>query len=620
VSIQAVNFANGFLFEQGYEEQWITIVMPNTAVVNTRLDGQLIGTFPGFGVTAIPGTNHSYVWIRVGDGVHSVTSDERVGIYVYGYGRANSYGYVGGMSFRSFDFNPPQITGAQNCNGFTGMIYDTVAGDSRIVKVLEEPGSRKNVKSVDYAFIPPQDSVSFNVLLQDPFQDGAVTITAFDSVQQKTSLPIKIKGFTVSTTYKRLHNDSVQSFSERTPVGKNTCYDITLENYGSFYQEITPKLMQGAGSSFTIVGPQKLTLKPQQTFTYQVCFNASKEGSYADSMFIEDACSGRGIATFSLTAYLDKDKPTVNTTIDSCGTCHVLFIADSSATDGGLKQVSVSNSTNVTSNNIAPQTDAVRALSLCVQDVYKDAFYSIRAEDNNGNVTIYSDTIPGFTITSSSSNGSVKKLGGKPIGTLYCDTISLVNSGLYEQIINEVRLSKNTKYSVPRSNFPLRIPPGSTVNVLACYAPTDIIDTLYDIKRDRDTVFLGRNCVTLPFAYEAFGIEDTLISNGRCDVTVKSSIIDVSVKRISHIGIAPHPITRGSMQSHLSFSMNAQSRLSIYIIEPITGKREQLFTLPSAPIGEYAVGMDLESWAPGTYIMVIESDNEREITPFMIAD
>jgi hypothetical protein len=214
----------------------------------------------------------------------------------------------------------------------------------------------------------------------------------------------------------------------------------------------------------------------------------------------------------------------------------------------------------------------------------------------------------------------VKKLGGKPIGTLYCDTITLVNSGLYEQVINEVRLSKNTKYSVPRSNFPLKIPPGSTVNVLACYAPTDIIDTLYDIKRDRDTIFLGRNCVSLPFSYEAFGVEDTLIANGKCDVTVKSSIIDLSLKRISQIGIAPHPITHGSMQSQLSFFMNAQSRLSIHIIEPITGKREHLFTLPSAPIGEYAVGMDLQSWSPGSYIMMIESDNEREIIPFLIAD
>lgn len=183
-----------------------------------------------------------------------------------------------------------------------------------------------------------------------------------------------------------------------------------MENYGSFDQVIIPTLKKGTGSSFTIVGPPTLTLKPKQTFTYQICNNANIEGSYVDSLFIDNACSERAIATFSLTAYVDKELPIVTTKIDSCGTCHVLIIADSGATDGGLKQVLVSTATNVQWQNLAPQTDAVRALSMCVQDVYKDAFYRVIAEDKNGNVTIYSDTIPGFTITSSSSNGSVKNL------------------------------------------------------------------------------------------------------------------------------------------------------------------------------------------------------------------
>ncbi|MFM7339665.1 MAG: IgGFc-binding protein, partial [Bacteroidota bacterium] len=148
VSIQAINFANNVFINQGYDEQWITIVMPNTAVSNTRFDGQLITVLPGTNVIPISGTNFSYSWLRVGDGVHSVTADERVGIYAYGYGRANSYGYVGGMSFRSFDFNPPQITGKQICNGYLGAIYDTVAGDSRIVRIFEEPGTAKNIKDI----------------------------------------------------------------------------------------------------------------------------------------------------------------------------------------------------------------------------------------------------------------------------------------------------------------------------------------------------------------------------------------------------------------------------------------------------------------------------------------
>ena len=620
VSIQAVNVLNGGItMQQGYDEQWITLVMPNSAVSTTRLDGQQIGIIPGVTITAIPGTNYSYAWIRVIDGVHAVTSNERVGIYVYGYGRANSYGYVGGMSFRSFDFNPPQITGKQNCRDFIGTIYDTVAGDSRIVQVFQEPSSAKNIKSVDYSFIPPQDSVMFKVLLDDPYQDGSVTITALDSVQQKTTLPIRIKGFTVSSSYKLAHGDSIQVFTEKTPVGKQICYDISLENYGSFDQDIAPYFTKSTGSPFSISGPQKITLKPKQTFTFQVCFNAPVEGTYLDSLYMEDVCSGRALATFAITAYTDKQKPTIKNNIDSCGTCHVLFIADSGATDGGLKQVKITSPTNVQWQNQAPQTDAVRALSICVQDVYKDAMYEVLAEDKNGNVSVYSDTIPGFTI-SSNSVGKVKYMGGKPIGSMFCDTIVFVNTGLFVQVINEVRLSKNIVFSVPRSAFPLRLAPGASANVPVCYAPTEIIDTLYDIKRDRDTISIGRNCITLPFAYEAFGVQDTLIANGRCDVTVKTSVIDLSLKRIGNVNIAPHPISYGSLRSLLTFSMRESKSMSVRFIEALSGKEEILFSSHQVPGGDYAVSVNMHGFAPGMHVIVIQSDDEQEILPVIITD
>ncbi|MFM7156211.1 MAG: IgGFc-binding protein, partial [Bacteroidota bacterium] len=288
VSIQAINFANNVFINQGYDEQWITIVMPNTAVSNTRFDGQLITVLPGTNVIPISGTNFSYSWLRVGDGVHSVTADERVGIYAYGYGRANSYGYVGGMSFRSFDFNPPQITGKQICNGYLGAIYDTVAGDSRIVRIFEEPGTAKNIKDISYNFIPPQDSVIFNVALKDPNQDGEITVTAVDSVLQKTTMNIRIKGFTVSSTYKLQNNDSIQVFREKTPVGKKVTYLVTLENYGSFNQVIKTSMWKGVSSICTIIGPASLTLKPKETFTYQISFDAASEGNVLDSLFIEN--------------------------------------------------------------------------------------------------------------------------------------------------------------------------------------------------------------------------------------------------------------------------------------------------------------------------------------------
>lgn len=60
----------------------------------------------------------------------------------------------------------------------------------------------------------------FKIALQDPYQDGMITVSALDSVQQKTTVQVGVKGFTVSSSYKLAHNDSVHEFSEKTPVGK----------------------------------------------------------------------------------------------------------------------------------------------------------------------------------------------------------------------------------------------------------------------------------------------------------------------------------------------------------------------------------------------------------------
>jgi len=234
-------------------------------------------------------------------------------------------------------------------------------------------------------------------------------------------------------------------------------------------------------------------------------------------------------------------------------------------------------------------------------------------------VSVYSDTIPGFTI-SSNSVGKVKYMGGKPIGSMFCDTIVFVNTGLFVQVINEVRLSKNIVFSVPRSAFPLRLAPGASANVPVCYAPTEIIDTLYDIKRDRDTISIGRNCITLPFAYEAFGVQDTLIANGRCDVTVKTSVIDLSLKRIGNVNIAPHPISYGSLRSLLTFSMRESKSMSVRFIEALSGKEEILFSSHQVPGGDYAVSVNMHGFAPGMHVIVIQSDDEQEILPVIITD
>lgn len=99
-------FQNCFVPNQRgtFVEQNFTIITVNTNKDFT-LDGRKIT--PNW--LPIEGTCYSYAHVRTTSGAHSIESPENFALYVYGYGEANSYGYVGGMAFLP-DVEEPFIT------------------------------------------------------------------------------------------------------------------------------------------------------------------------------------------------------------------------------------------------------------------------------------------------------------------------------------------------------------------------------------------------------------------------------------------------------------------------------------------------------------------------------
>jgi hypothetical protein len=166
----------------------------------------------------------------------------------------------------------------------------------------------------------------------------------------------------------------------------------------------------------------------------------------------------------------------------------------------------------------------------------------------------------------------------------------------------------------------LSIQPGDTAIIPICYAPIEIIDTVYETKRDRDTVSIGRDCITMPFYYEAFGVEDSLISNGKCEVKIKSAITDLALKRISKLTIQPHPISIGSNQSRITFTLKESKNTEISLVQFMSGQKMQLFTLPNSPSGEYSMTLNVSEFHPGGYMLIIQADDERESLPIIIQE
>lgn len=113
--------ANTQAYEQGrtiYKEQYITILCPTYFLSTVQIDGNPVNTAQ---FREIGNSCYSYASFPTTDGPHRIEAATEIGIYVYGYGAANSYGYVGGMGFRkdetskvAFSVTPNNVSASAN--------------------------------------------------------------------------------------------------------------------------------------------------------------------------------------------------------------------------------------------------------------------------------------------------------------------------------------------------------------------------------------------------------------------------------------------------------------------------------------------------------------------------
>lgn len=80
----------------GFQNSFVNVVAPASALSSMQLDGQLVdqADFVPIGSSGFSGAQ-----IQVEGGTHNMAASEPFGIYVYGFGSYDSYGYPGGMSF-----------------------------------------------------------------------------------------------------------------------------------------------------------------------------------------------------------------------------------------------------------------------------------------------------------------------------------------------------------------------------------------------------------------------------------------------------------------------------------------------------------------------------------------
>ncbi|WP_422491401.1 DUF642 domain-containing protein [Endozoicomonas sp. ALE010] len=80
----------------GFVNNYVNVVVPKDNINSIVLDGEIISSdqFEDIGNSGFSGAQ-----IKVSEGSHTISSPNPFGIYVYGFGSYDSYGYPGGMNF-----------------------------------------------------------------------------------------------------------------------------------------------------------------------------------------------------------------------------------------------------------------------------------------------------------------------------------------------------------------------------------------------------------------------------------------------------------------------------------------------------------------------------------------
>ncbi len=214
VNIQAFEIQDNLQFSKVYQEHYITLVVPQDALTSTYLDNNLVsaGLFQ-----EIPNTNYYFAHIKVQEGTHTINSSKPIGVYAYGYGPANSYGYIGGMYLRERDWMPPMLTKDSTYCFKKFLKFEESRDLDTWIDTIHLGRNSFNVKmSIDPNFKKGNKEVNLEIELLDPYNDGNFELTVADSSGNRTTIVQEINGFTL-----------------KHPAGKPNNYYLLVVNYSS---------------------------------------------------------------------------------------------------------------------------------------------------------------------------------------------------------------------------------------------------------------------------------------------------------------------------------------------------------------------------------------------------
>jgi hypothetical protein len=246
-----------------------------------------------------------------------------------------------------------------------------------------------------------------------------------------------------------------------------------------------------------------LTIAPGERKSIELCSTGLVDSVLVARLKILGECVDRDVAIIPFVQRIDTTAPRITRPDLQCSDEVVLTFTDEFGS--GIVEFRVDTLINCTAELDPAQASlpsGIVSARIRRIDYRKDMIYQVGISDRAGNTIVERDTLGGFTIDVFDVVDGLA-LGPDPEKTLEgemldvrhrrCDSLTLANHGTQPLVIGGIALKGNVTYSVPPSQFPVTIPPRSTVKVGICIDGAragSFVDTAYVLDQclHRDTV------------------------------------------------------------------------------------------------------------------------------------
>ncbi len=584
-------------WQEVYQEQYVLLTIPTESIQQTRVDNNTVNASD---FRPIGTSGYSFGVVNVVGGVHDVVSDTVFGINVFGYGGANSYGYVGGMQFREIYGPSLVLDSAAECFSITGEVVDTLALDiDTPVQWVEFPEEFLDNVTVQLDDVSePSDSVKFVASLIDEYRDGSVRVISANVFEHRLETDFVVPGFDVHVDASLVGKEVVE-IDDPLWYGQDSVYQFVLTNNSVGAHTIDRLYLRQNSQGLELMTsgiPLPIVLEPGESVTIPVLFNGTVEGSIVDTLCVQSSCIERPVVAFNYQVRRDVDPPTSDVQFDSCVSEILVLLDDSGINQHGIQDYSIVSTLNCdveVDDTFLP--DQLR-LTLTKIDSLQAVGYEIIVVDSSGNQTIISDTLStiGFRLVGTEP---YKFVVNTYSGNLVCGSVIVYNDTEAATEVTRASMLEFVEFSYPLSQLPLYVPPMDSAVFEVCFRSEQIgVFT--------DFLSLGAGC--LNSTIELVGIVDPIIGEGRsrCEVVL-------SGQQVSTDALVLDPPFPNPASSEITSTLHVPNEATLsFRIATMAGEVVDAGTLGTMTRGTYSVTLPMQNLSDGVYVLVITNGTD----------